>query len=206
MMPVKCFFLDPAGALKRSLRRFANGNCPARPGEYSYHDASVPYDVVVDDQPMGTYGTREEDAPPHDDERWPRVCACGYQFTESDNYQLFTDRLYRRSDTGEELTLREATPGAMWDAFWFEQRPAYTGPDGRSLVVKLPNGHEWMIDGPANNCTDMEGSHRGDHKCWVRHGQPPVLTVDKNGVTCAAGGGSILSGDYHGFLRDGEFT
>jgi hypothetical protein len=44
------------------------------------------------------------------------------------------------------------------------------------------------------------------HKCWVRHGEPPNHTVDKRGNTCGAGAGSILSGSYHGFLRDGSFT
>ncbi len=33
-----------------------------------------------------------------------------------------------------------------------------------------------------------------------------IPVVDKNGLTCAAGAGSIQAGDYHGFLRDGEFT
>jgi hypothetical protein len=46
----------------------------------------------------------------------------------------------------------------------------------------------------------------GEHRCWVRHGEPPRITVDKNGPTCQAGAGSILAGDYHGFLRDGAFT
>jgi hypothetical protein len=44
------------------------------------------------------------------------------------------------------------------------------------------------------------------HKCWIRHGKAPLITVDKNGVTCGAGTGSIAAGDYHGFLRNGEFT
>jgi hypothetical protein len=44
------------------------------------------------------------------------------------------------------------------------------------------------------------------HRCWVRHGDAPELTVDKNGKTCGAGGGSIVSGSYHGFLRNGFLT
>jgi hypothetical protein len=82
------------------------------------------------------------------------------------------------------------------------------GPDGRCLVVVCPNGCEWMIDGPASNCTMPQdrGPFSSSHRCWVRHGEPPNITVDKAGRTCAAGAGSIQAGDYHGFLRDGAFT
>lgn len=90
--------------------------------------------------------------------------------------------------------------GAMWNATWLNKCEGLTGPDGLSLHVRLPDGHEWNIDGRASNC-DMKDDHV--HKCWVRHGVPPVLTVDKNGVTCHAGAGSIATDKYHGFLTDG---
>jgi hypothetical protein len=209
-MPIKCFLLEPAGKLARSLRRYsgeaARGQCPLMPGEYGYHNASVPFDVIDDATPTGNYSAHPEDKPAHDDPRWPQACACGYAFTGADEFQLSVDRLYRRADTGAETTLRGATPGAIWNADWLADHAGFRGPDGRSLVAKLPNGHDWMIDGEANNCTDPEGARRGAHKCWVRHGTPPDITVDKNGVTCNAGAGSILSGNYHGFLRNGEFT
>lgn len=42
-------------------------------------------------------------------------------------------------------------------------------------------------------------------RCWVRHGEPPIVTVNKDGLTCAAGAGSIGIGGgeryYHGFLQ-----
>lgn len=44
------------------------------------------------------------------------------------------------------------------------------------------------------------------HKCWCRHGEAPNFTVDKNGVTCIAGAGSIQIGNYHGFLQNGFLT
>lgn len=75
--------------------------------------------------------------------------------------------------------------------------------DGKHLQVVLPNGNTWDIDGRANNCTMPDEK---THRCWVRHGEPPNVHVDKNGYTCAAGAGSILSGDYHGFLHNGELT
>jgi hypothetical protein len=58
-----------------------------------------------------------------------------------------------------------------------------------------------MIDSRASNCTLPNDR---EHKCWIRHGTPPDLTVDKNGKTCAAGAGSIQLGNYHGFLRNGH--
>lgn len=40
-------------------------------------------------------------------------------------------------------------------------------------------------------------------------GNPPIITVNKNGLTCKAGAGSIYhkSGSgWHGFLRNGVFV
>jgi hypothetical protein len=209
-MSVKCFLIEPAGKLRRSLRRYhsiAEGEptCPLNPPQPNwrgYHNASVPFEVVEDPDATGII-SQGDDGPLHDDARWPKACGCGYVFAEDDEWQVFVERVYRRADTGEETTHRDAGPGAMFDANWYHGHPCWEGPDGRSLVVILPNGNPWHIDGMANNCTDREGAMEGRHKCWVRHGEPPDLTVDKNGVTCSAGAGSIQSGDWHGFLRGG---
>jgi hypothetical protein len=79
------------------------------------------------------------------------------------------------------------------------------GDDRRSLVVKCPDGHDWMIDARASNCTMKDDNL---HHCWVRHGRPEDgnLHVDKNGLTCAAGGGSIDTGKWHGHLHNGELN
>jgi hypothetical protein len=77
------------------------------------------------------------------------------------------------------------------------------GPDGKFLIAVCPGGHHWHIDGKASNCTKPSDEV---HKCWIRHGEPPNLTVDKNGDTCAAGAGSIQTPNWHGFLRNGVFT
>lgn len=72
------------------------------------------------------------------------------------------------------------------------------------LHVMLPDGHMWNVDGRASNCTMKDDK---THRCWVRHGEPPNLHVDKKGHTCSAGAGSILSpleGHWHGFLHNGE--
>ena len=70
-------------------------------------------------------------------------------------------------------------------------------PDARRVLVlgqlRRPAPHrgpahreEWDIDGRANNCSMLEDR---THRCWVRHGEPPDVTVDKDGPTCTAGRG-----------------
>lgn len=76
------------------------------------------------------------------------------------------------------------------------------GDDRLSLMVVTPGG-SWFIDGRASNC-DMKDDNT--HNCWIRHGTPPNITVDKKGHTCGAGAGSIGKKNYHGFLRNGYLT
>lgn len=95
-------------------------------------------------------------------------------------------------------------PGCLW---WQDDYAGrcfhWDNCDGRHLHAMLPNGAYWDIDGRANNCTLPDDR---THRCWVRDGEPPAVTAGKAGHTCSAGAGSILAGDYHGFLRDGVFT
>lgn len=135
-----------------------------------------------------------------------------------------------RVDTGEILVrdtwyMRGLPPGAMWFQTiternrpsgpndWPEEGyvkpspdaargPSYTFADGEHLTVMTPGG-VWVIDSRASNCT-MPYDY--NHRCWVRHGEPPEITVDKAGTTCAAGAGSIQCGSYHGFLQNGSLT
>lgn len=199
-MSIKCFWLEPTDRERLYLRRY-QGNllCPVN----GYHNAMVDVgegrevadangDWVSEKKLEGFFG----------DPRWPTHCACGYAFSENDTRQLFSSHIYRRTDTGEEMTLRDAPEGAMWDATWFHDVPFWCGEDGRAIICRVPKKHDWHIDGPCSNCTRPNEPH----KCWVRHGEPPNLTVDKNGNTCSAGGGSILTADWHGFLRNGELV
>lgn len=228
-MGVKCFWLEPTGQFTIELRSYAVGEIKCPTSGYGYHNASVPIaergnvdkEGYVSLTNLETALLKEKYA-----SVWPKQCSCGYIFTDTDHQQLFTERLYKKSDTGELISLADAPPGAMWDAYWYSEDSEFRGPDGRCLVVKTPSGHEWIIDSRANNC-DMPCLHCGvpyhrhkhyepgdnhhyedlrKHKCWIRHGEPPVLTVDKKGVTCGAGAGSIAVPGYHGFLRNGEFT
>lgn len=93
----------------------------------------------------------------------------------------------------------QLAPGAMYYADWYSRK----GPDGHHLIVITPGGI-WHVDNRANNCTRPLDD---EHRCWVRHGTPPRITVDKNGDTCGCGCSIGLGPgfrDYHGFLRDGK--
>ena len=214
-MTVKCYWMEPLGKTRLSLRRYVSSEgspCPSMPGKYSYHNAKVfLFDVDEKLEGSGDYKVYRHEGPQNPNEvppeyvqLWPEFCDCGYVFKDEDRWQIFSETLYQRSDTGQILTWTEAGPGAMRENEWFAGKRAFCGPDGISISVKCPDGKEWMIDGPCNNCT-MPNDHV--HKCWVRHGNPPYLTVNKQGgYTCNAGGGSIDTGTYHGFLVEGVFT
>ncbi len=60
---------------------------------------------------------------------------------------------------------------------WADKRPP--------IAVVCPNGYEWEIDR------------------WSSNGTGWTVTEELPNITCSP---SIVAGDYHGFLRDGEFT
>lgn len=132
----------------------------------------------------------------------PDKCWEGRREQAPAGHDLLVRSVYAGAPGGKLIPTEESGPGAMWHAEYLEDYPEYRGPDGICLWVRLPNMHIWMVDSRASNCDMREDKV---HKCWVRHGDPRQanLTVDKNGVTCHAGAGSILAGDYHGFLRNG---
>ena len=104
--------------------------------------------------------------------------------------------LYRMPD-GSLTTLADAPAGAMTRETW---APGRSQDGGAPLIVKLPDGDLWYVDDRASNCGRPDDN---THHCWIRHGVLPDITVDKNGDTCSAGAGSIMSTAYHGFLRGG---
>lgn len=109
-----------------------------------------------------------------------------------------------------ETGYRQAQPGDMWfgdhglgNFYWDNDNEPH-------LYVMLPNRHIWDVDSRASNCTLPNDRL---HRCWIRHGTPPLVTVERRGNpiggqggTCKAGANSIQMGDYHGFLRNGELT
>lgn len=208
-MPWQCFMLEPANRVRRSLRRYVpldKGKCPL---PYGYHDASAPLDEVADDGRVAI-----DDSWPHDDPRWPTHCACGYAFQPDDTWQLFRDHLFRRADTGELVTLRDAPPGAMWEAAWmvdhitldelragrrsslsseWKDRCLSEGRIIAPLVLRLPGGGEWVIMQRASNGAAREDGYTGG---WTWDGSPPRITARP----------SILVPGYHGWLTDGVLS
>ena len=195
--PITCFFLEPTALFQRYLRRYT----PSGFAVEHYHDVVVNVEQIelTEEQREGY-----ETMPDCRDPRWPQRCDCGYIFPAQDKWQAGLHRLYRRSDNQQLIPVHgKMPPGAMYYATWRKDygqlgRP---GPDGEFLHVILPDGRSWCPDDHAVNCTKPDDYK---HKCWVRHGQPPLVTVDKVGLTCAAGAGSIVCRGWHGFLRAGQ--
>lgn len=168
---------------------------------YGYHNALIPLmdSNIPEDWALG--GKPED----YVDERWPTKCAhCGRPVPPEATRQIFRTRLYDTKSGKPE-------PGDMfWSALHHdpEHKRHYcpwdncNDPRGH-LIVVLPDGYQWDTDSRASNCTMKEDKL---HRCWVRHGEPPQIHVDKNGLTCQAGAGSIASPGYHGFLHNGELT
>lgn len=96
---------------------------------------------------------------------------------------------------------KELKPGDMFFEDYMEPDTYWSNQIGPHLCLVLPNGIHWVIDSRASNCDMKEDK---THRCWVRHGEPPNITVDKRGETCNAGSGSIKAGNFHGFLRNGK--
>ena len=164
-------------------------------------------DLVIHSEKWG----RPED---HAPEAWPTACEdCGAPVPAAGDLhrQVFRKTLYGTPNGSWQGI---PGPGEMYFADWYgcEERGGscihgWTNCDGKHLIVHLPGDehHWWDVDGRASNCT-MPGDTL--HRCWVRHGDPAtgVVHVDKNGLTCAAGAGSIASRAYHGFLHNGALT
>lgn len=200
MSRIRCFMVELTGQVGVWRRRYRSSavDVPCGSGA-SYCDART-FVGNVDGVVARRHVLEEED--PALAALWPAKCdLCGYVFAADDRRQIFTCRLAREAGTeGPDFPMNELPAGAMYYVDQISERSFYPlGPDGRSLMVKTPGG-EWCVDSRASNCTRRDDDR---HRCWVRHGMPPLVTVDKVGDTCAAGAGSIGCGSYHGFLRGG---
>jgi hypothetical protein len=168
-------------------------------GEPGYHDARV---RLVDAAEVGVKGLGGEARDHAGDPRWPVRCDhCGAPATPLAVRQVFRGRLY---DTPS----GDLEPGCLYWADWLHRDDGicargWSNCRGPHLMAILPNGRSWDIDSRASNCALPEDTV---HRCWVREGVLPIITVGKGGLTCGAGGGSIQVAGYHGFLRDGVFT
>lgn len=183
---VACFLVVATDRHRVALRRWSSGDaspCPVR-GSWGHGAFAVVGEVVAAEHP-----TNGDDPGrfPHDDPRWPTACEhCGAAFAEGDAWQVFHEQVYVRADGGAgEHFLRSLPPGAMYDATWLAHQ---RGPDGRSLMLKLPDGRLWHIDGPSSNGNG-----------WTRTGDAPRITARPSILTHREDG----SESYHGWLTDG---
>jgi len=106
-MSVKAFLIEQTGDANVYLRRYSSE---------PYHNGQTLIGVApvtVDEKGHWHVEVERKEMPPRDDPRWPTVADDGYVFQDSDAWQVFTDRLYRRVDNGEVVTLRDAPEGAI---------------------------------------------------------------------------------------------
>lgn len=131
-----------------------------------------------------------------------RKCNTAYSPDTKDEFEWIEESARHIRPTGDDAEYLHTPCGSgtfkVNIGYW------YPGFDTRNpvppLCVRTPGG-DWVIDSRCSNCGSPQDS---THRCWPRRGVAPNITVDKSfGNTCSAGGGSIICGNYHGFLRDG---
>lgn len=194
-MPYQCFLLSNSGQVLLFLRRFTfstRGFCSHYEG--SGHNAMV--EVGLREAiPSGHGGAYMAPQPwDEDDPRWPSHCSCGYAFTADDPQDVFQMEVLVDGEGRQfvvnlgriEASLPSTPTGAMWDSPWMGEK--WSGEDGKSWTVKLPDGTPWHVDGPSKSS--------GVEKGWSRTGEAPNLTVTP----------SILSHGYHGWLSGGVLS
>jgi hypothetical protein len=84
-----------------SLRRYSNGKTDQH--SCGYHDASV---RIEDAQASDNLPCRNISSPSEAlafDQRWPTHCACGYEFTDADEFQFNVTHLYQCSGVRGDL-------------------------------------------------------------------------------------------------------
>lgn len=165
-----------------------------------YHDAQV---FIGETRELRAWDLMGEPSDHADDPRWPARCDhCGALAPPDAARQVRRERLYDTPSGALE-------PGCLYWATWHHGSAGqcidgWTNCPGAHLMAVLPNGRHWDVDSRAANCALPQDT---THRCWVRVGEPPNITVGKvGGPTCAAGAGSILAGDYHGMLQNGIFS
>jgi hypothetical protein len=191
---IRCFWLEPTEEAELSLRRYRGSDkdkCAT--SGFGYHNVGQIVERLSFAQLAARGWPMSEGRPvhtcdsvPRSDQHWPRTCSCGYEFVDDDEWQCNPDTLYRRSDSGELVTLARAPAGAMWNAEWMGK--SHKGPDGIHLCVRTPGG-EWAVDGPSYQDQKMH-NERG----WTRIGAIPDVTANPS---------ILIPGKYHGFLRAG---
>ena len=191
--------MEETGDVHVRLRRFVfekDDGRPPCPGPRGYHNAHSEVVARMVEKVDARGIVREVPASDFEgNPSWPTTCMaeeCSYEFVQDDQWQAWTDRIYRRPDTGEEFDAKALPVGSLFDARWFPD--AWKGADGIAMVCVLPpqaedtRGHWWNADGPSSSGGGW--NRQGD----PRH--PETVTVSP----------SILTNEYHGFLQAGFLT
>jgi hypothetical protein len=200
---IRCFLVQPIGEGYETVIVTEEGQCV---GGFKYHRS----EKILRRFPLGANDSYPTDWIQGDKGSMalPYCSRCGNHNFSPEALKRASGskgRAWERADTGERAdNLNDFGPGAMWYLTWYRNEETgiyyHTGTDQPPLCVRTPGG-DWVIDSRCSNCTMPDDNV---HKCWPRRGEAPNITVDKSyGPTCNAGGGSIISGDYHGFLREG---
>jgi len=194
--PVRCFLITPVPYVRVSLRVYESGTTTCPDKTWRYHDAMrlETARLPMAEMPTTADGCVSWDLPLDGTEKFPEQCDHCAAVLEGEGLKRmrFVEQLYQDGQ-GWEGTIKEALPGAMWNAEWITKSAvkSWIGPDGLSLFVRLPNGSDWGIDIP-----DKNGNP------WTREGTPPNVTarpsIEVKGHAARAG--------YHGFLTDGVLT
>jgi len=193
-LPLKATFIKEIGT-RVYLRQYWGDACSGM----GCHNAMLKLQdlihPVVEGATKEHHGGNVEDYP---EEMWPKVCEdCGAPVPPDAKRQVFNHRLYNSPSGRPER-------GNLWYAHWMPLTWPWENKTDWHLMAMCPDGWEWNIDSRASNCTMKEDKK---HRCWVRHGNPETdpIHVDKAGVTCQAGAGSIQTPTWHGFLHHGYF-
>lgn len=204
--PVACSWWDDTGNLVLYLRRYHSGPPDACPVT-GYHQAMAYAGGIArpaDDQPWSDVPELQTETYAGD-LRWPAACACGYQFTDDDRWQVFTEAVMVDA-AGVTMALRDLPVGGMFDAAW----SGHKGPDGVALVVVCPPRVDcrnlWHVDGGAY----ADGKQTHAAPAWSRTGDPhdpPTLTCSPSIEIGFTGPGKQLTPCYyHGHLQAGVLT
>lgn len=200
------------------------GACPNSYGHGTpgVHDAMIRLGESVTGKRDHDLGGSVRD---HEDSSWPRKCDyCGEAVPAVTVARSFGDQqkdgwilehqVHRQTLYGTPDGLWHGLPkvGDMLYEDWYgcaDERNGnciggWTNCTGPHLIIIVPTEHWWDPNLRASNCTMKEDLL---HRCWVRHGDPAkgeVVHIDKRGVTCQAGAGSLAIPGWHGFMHNGD--
>lgn len=187
-------------------------------GKSGVHDAMVRLGENITGHRDHDLGGRVDD---HVGSRWPNVCDhCGEAVPPVATARSFGDQ-QKDGWVLEHQVHRETlygTPSGSWYGLpqvgdmlyedWYDCAGdcifGWTNCKSPHLIIVMPTEHWWDVNQHAENCTLKEDL---THRCWVRHGDPSkgeIVHIDKVGVTCHAGAGSLSIPGWHGFMHNGD--